>query len=463
MKNKSKNKSWGGRFAKSQSSLFLEYSASIHFDSRLAGVDIFQNKVYAKALHKAKIINKSELAKLTSALNAIDKEIENGKFKFKAEDEDIHMNIERRLKEKVSSLSGKLHTGRSRNDQVATDTRLYLLLSSYQILGQLKKLQKAFLKQAEKNIDCFMPGYTHLQMAQPIRTAHWFLAYLEMFKRDSDRFISAFVSADVMPLGSGALAGNNFNINRDYLAKELGFSRISRNSLDGVSDRDFGLDFCYAGSVFFTHLSRLSEELIIYSSREFSAVTLPDELCTGSSIMPQKKNPDLPELLRGKTGRLNGNLLNLLTMLKGLPLAYNKDMQEDKPPIFDTVDEVTTALPMVTQLVSKMKFNKKLLKERIKDGFITAVDLADYLAIKGLPFREAHHVVGLIVKECEEAGKKFTDLSVKDFKKYSPLFKKDVFLFIDPERSPDRKKGKGMTSLKSITNEIELLKEELNA
>jgi len=453
-----KNRAWGGRFSKNRSGEFTDFSESISFDQKLAMYDIRQNVAQAKALAKAKLLTSSELSALLKGLGEIKDEISSGKFRFRVEDEDIHMNIERRLKEKAGNAAGKIHTGRSRNDQVATDLRLYVKENSIEITKLLSKLQKTLLKQAEKYIDHIMPAYTHLQMAQPVRIAHWYLAYLEMFGRDRERFQNAVKSADVMPLGSGALAGNNFGTDRKFLAREIGFSNISQNSMDAVSDRDFALDFCYAASGFFIHLSRLSEELILYSSSEFNAVKLPDELCTGSSIMPQKKNPDLPELLRGKTGRIAGNLTNLLTLMKGLPLAYNRDMQEDKIPVFDSCEQVLDALPLVLEMVGKMTFNTELLKDRTGEGFITAVDLADYLVLKEVPFRDAHHIVGKIVAECEKGGKRFTDLSIADFQKHSPKFGKDVYNFVDPSASPDRKKGTGSTSKKEILKQIKRLK-----
>ena len=456
-----KQRTWGGRFKKAQSKQFLDYSASIGFDKKLAPYDIALNVAYSKALHKAKLVNRAELARLVKGLLSIANELEKGKFDFRTDDEDIHMNIERRLKEKLGKLSGKLHTGRSRNDQVATDLRMYVRDRCDGIVKQLVDLQKAILRAAEKNVDGIMPAYSHMQQAQPVRIAHWFLAYREMFARDVKRFRDARISANVMPLGSGALAGTNFDIDRKLLAKLLGFDSVSQNSMDAVSDRDFAVDFCYAVTMLFTHLSRLSEDIIIYATKEFGAITLPDELCTGSSIMPQKKNPDLPELLRGKSGRVTGNLLNLLTMLKGLPMAYNKDLQEDKPPLFDSAEQAADALDLTSQLISKLKFNKKLLKERVIKSKTTAVDMADYLVMKGLPFRDAHHVVGEVVLFSEENGIAFSDLTLKELKKQSKLFNADVFNFIDPLKSPDRKKGTGSTSGKRILEQIKRIKREL--
>jgi len=456
-----KNRAWGGRFKNIQKGEFLEFSASIDFDKKLALLDIRQNIVQSMALQKAGIISKTELAKIEKGLREIENEVLTGKFKFRIEDEDVHMNIERRLREKVGGLAGKVHTGRSRNDQVSTDLRLYTMEKGREIISLLKRLQKRLVLQAEKHIDYIMPAYTHLQMAQPVRVAHWFLAYVEMFSRDQERFMEGVARTDSMPLGSGALAGNNFGLDRKFQARLLGFTKISNNSIDAVSDRDFALDFCYASSVLFMHISRLSEELVIFSSSEFNTVSLPDEICTGSSIMPQKKNPDLPELLRGKAGRVTGNLLNLLMTLKGLPLAYNRDLQEDKPALFDSSEQVLSGLPLVIEMVGMIKFNKNVLESRIDKGFMTAVDMADYLVMKGVPFRDAHHVVGEIVGYCESRGISFMELSLADLKKYSKFFGKDIFSFINPRLSPDRKKGIGTTAKKEILRQIKRLKGHL--
>ncbi len=456
-----KNSAWSGRFKSAQSKEFLKYSASIRFDKELAFCDIDQNIAHTAALKKARILTASEYKKIVSALSGIRREIAAGKFKFRVEDEDIHMNIERRLKEKAGASAGKIHTGRSRNDQVVTDLRLYTREKAVEISNLLQILRKAFLQQAKKNVDLIMPGYTHMQPAQPIRAAHWFLAYQEMFARDFLRFQNAIKSANISPLGSGALAGANFNIDRKLTARLMGFDGVTDNSLDAVSDRDFALEFCFAVSMLFSHLSRFAEEVIIYATAEFATVILPEELCTGSSIMPQKKNPDLLELLRAKAGGTAANLTNMLMLLKGLPLAYNKDLQEDKPPLFDSAKQAVTSLPLATKFVKKMKFNKKVLKERLAKGFTTAVDMADYLVIKGMPFREAHHAVGKVVAFCEEKEITFSDITLKQLKEFSTLFTKNVFDFIDPEKSPDRKKTLGSTSKKEILKNIKRLEKEL--
>ncbi|MEE8484456.1 MAG: argininosuccinate lyase [Nitrospinota bacterium] len=456
-----KNRAWSGRFKSAQSKEFLKYSASIGFDKELAFCDIDQNIAHAAALKKARILTASEYKKIVTALSGIRREIAAGKFKFRVKDEDIHMNIERRLKEKAGDAAGKIHTGRSRNDQVVTDLRLYTREKAVEISALLQELRKAFLQQAKKNVDLIMPGYTHMQPAQPIRAAHWFLAYQEMFARDFLRFQNAMKSANISPLGSGALAGANFNIDRKLTARLMGFDGVADNSLDAVSDRDFALEFCFAVSMLFSHLSRFADEVIIYATAEFATVILPEELCTGSSIMPQKKNPDLLELLRAKAGRTAANLANMLMLLKGLPLAYNKDLQEDKPPLFDSAEQAVTSLPLATKFVKKMKFDKKVLKERLAKGFTTAVDVADYLVIKGMPFREAHHVVGKVVAFCEGKGITFSDITLKELKEFSTLFKNNVFDFIDPQKSPDRKKTLGSTSKTEILKNIKRLEKEL--
>ncbi len=457
-----KNKAWGGRFKAAQTKAFLEYGASIGFDKKLAEYDVMQNVAHATALQKARILTPAELKKIVGGLKKVAAEIRAGKFKYRVEDEDIHMNIERRLTEIIGPLAGKVHTGRSRNDHVATDVRLYTRENAIAIAGLIAGLRRAFVAQAEKNVDAVMPSYTHMQQAQPIRVAHWFMAYQEMFRRDEERFHLAAQGANVMPLGSGALAGVNYPIDRRVTANLLGFGAISANSLDAVSDRDFAVEFLTAVALLFAHLSRFAEDLIIYSSSEFGCIDLPDEYCTGSSIMPQKKNPDLLELFRGKTGRVNGNLISLLTIIKGLPLAYNKDLQEDKIGLFDSCEQTLAALPLATDFVKKMKFRVKLLEARVKNGFLTAVDLADYLALRGMPFREAHHVVGAIVRECEEKGMTFADMTLKHLQAHSALFKKDVFDYLDPTKSPDRKKTFGSTAKKEILEQIHAAKHELD-
>lgn len=456
-----KNKSWGGRFKGGQSKAFLEYGASIGFDKKLAEFDVRQNVAHAKGLARAGILKPAELRKIVRGLETVAGEVRAGKFKYRVEDEDVHMNIERRLTELIGPVAGKVHTGRSRNDQVATDIRLYVRHKSVEIAALARALRRAFVAQAEKNVDAFMPSYTHMQQAQPVRVAHWFMAYQEMFARDERRFLAAAASADVMPLGSGALAGINFPVDRDYVAGLLGFASVSRNSLDAVSDRDFAVEFLTAVSLLFSHLSRMAEELIIFATSEFDSVELPDRFCTGSSIMPQKKNPDLLELFRAKTGRVNGNLVSLLTILKGIPLAYNKDLQEDKISVFDSAEEALSALPLAAELVGEMKFRTGVLAERVGGGFLTAVDLADYLALKGLPFRQAHHVVGAIVAECEQRGVAFNALKPADLKKHSALFSNDVVGYLDATKSPDRKKTSGSTSRKSVLNQIKKAKKEI--
>jgi len=381
------SKPWSGRFTEKTDKLVEEFNASISFDKRLYKHDIMGSITHARMLAKVGILTKKEVDKIISGLKAIEKEIVAGKFRFTPDLEDIHMAIEKRLIEKIGPVGGKLHTARSRNDQVALDVRLYLRDEIKEIQSLIRDLQKALVNVAKKNLDCIMPGYTHLQRAQPILFSHHLLAYYEMLKRDHERIADCLTRVNVMPLGAGALAGSPYPLDRDFVAKELGFAKPTDNSLDSVSDRDFCIEFCGAASILMMHLSRLSEEFILWSSQEFGFIELSDAFSTGSSIMPQKKNPDVPELVRGKTGRVYGNLLSLLTTMKALPLAYNKDMQEDKEALFDTVDTVKDCLKVFSPMLTTMKINKKKMLNATKQGFLTATDAADYLVKKGVPFQ----------------------------------------------------------------------------
>jgi len=394
---KMKKKAWSGRFKKETNRLVDEFNASISFDSRLYPYDIMGSIAHARALESAKILTKKEARRIEAALNAIEKEIDSGKFKFKTEAEDIHMAIEARLTEKIGPLGGKLHTGRSRNDQVALDMRLYIKDQIREIIHLLHELKRAVVVVAATHADCILPGYTHLQRAQPVLLAHHMLAYYEMLMRDSSRLVDCYGRADEMPLGAGALAGSPYNLNRKLVAKVLGFSRVTENSLDSVSDRDFVIEFLSVASIIMVHVSRLSEELIIWSSQEFAFVEFSDDFSTGSSIMPQKKNPDVAELGRGKSGRVFGNLMAVLTVMKGLPLAYNKDMQEDKEPLFDSIDTLKAILRVYPPMLKSMKVNRDKMYAATNAGFLNATDAADYLVKKGLPFRQAHEVAGRLV------------------------------------------------------------------
>ncbi|MDO8674261.1 MAG: argininosuccinate lyase [Dehalococcoidia bacterium] len=420
-------KLWGGRFDKTTDELVEGFSASIHFDKRLYRQDITGSIAHCRMLAKQGIIEVSECLQIVAGLEAILLEIETGIFEFKVEYEDIHMNIEAALRERIGPVAGKLHTARSRNDQVALDMRMYVKEAIEVTVARLRTFQTTMLRLAERYVDVVMPGYTHLQRAQPVLLAHHLLAYFEMLQRDIQRFHDCYRRTDVMPLGSGALAGVTVPIDRAYLASELGFAAISRNSMDAVADRDFVVEFISASSIAMMHLSRLAEEVVLWSSAEFNFVELDDAYSTGSSIMPQKKNPDVAELVRGKTGRVYGHLIAILSTLKNLPLAYNKDMQEDKEGLFDTIDTLQVSLEVFCGMLSTMKVNRVLMESVAAGSYVLATDVADYLARKGVPFREAHAIVGRLVRLGIDQGKQLSELSMSDYKKSSPLFGEDIF------------------------------------
>jgi len=417
-----------GRFKKAADKLVTEYTASIPFDWRLYPYDIAGSIAHARMLAKQGIIQAEEAEVIIKGLASIREEIEQGKFEFKAELEDIHMNIEACLIEKVGEVGGKLHTARSRNDQVALDMRLYTKEAVTNAIARIRQFQQVLINLAEANISVIMPGYTHLQPAQPVLLAHHLLAYFEMLQRDIDRFDDCLKRTDVMSLGSGALAGVTYkNVDREFLASELGFSQLSQNSMDAVSDRDFVLEYEAAASICMMHLSRLAEEIILWSSAEFNFIELDEAYATGSSLMPQKKNPDVAELARGKTGRVYGRLMALLTTMKGLPLAYNRDMQEDKEGLFDSVDTLLSTLEVFTGMVSTLRVKAENMRQAVKRGYILATDLADYLVRKGEAFRSAHDIVGRLVSYAVEKGKSFGELTPAEYKKFSPLFGEDVY------------------------------------
>jgi argininosuccinate lyase len=415
-----------GRFSKPPDKLAQEYGASLGFDRRLYKHDIAGSIAHANMLAKQGIVTEADAIAIVKGLKTILGEIEQGKFEFKPELEDIHMAVESRLIEIIGDVGRKLHTARSRNDQVALDMRLFTKEAIADTLDSIKAFQQALLDVAEINIKVIIPGYTHLQVAQPVLLAHHLLAYFEMLQRDSERFADCLKRVDVMPLGSGALAGVAYDIDRDFVAKELGFNAISRNSMDAVSDRDFVLEYEAAASVTMMHLSRLAEEMVIWSSAEFAFIELDDAYATGSSIMPQKKNPDTAELARGKTGRVYGHLMALLTVMKGLPLAYDKDLQEDKEGLFDTVDTLNMTLAVFTGMIKTLKINAATAKKAAGRGYILATDLADYLVKKGETFRKAHEIVGKLVNYAADKGKSFADLNLDEYKTFSPLFGADV-------------------------------------
>ena len=416
-----------GRFHKAADELVVKYTASLPVDWRLYPYDIAGSIAHAKMLAKQGIISAKDAEVITEGLESVREEIERGKFEFKAELEDIHMSVEARLIEKVGEVGGKLHTARSRNDQVALDLRLFAREAISRTLALLGEFQQALVSLAEANKDVVMPGYTHLQSAQPVLLAHHLLAYFEMAQRDIGRFSDCLKRTDVMPLGSGALAGVAYDIDREFLARELGFSQVSQNSLDAVSDRDFVVEYETAASVCMMHLSRLAEEIILWSSAEFDFIEIDDAYTTGSSIMPQKKNPDVAELVRGKTGRVYGRLMALLTTMKALPLAYNRDMQEDKEGFFDTVDTLLSTLEVLAGMVAGLRIKVENMERAAGRGYLLATDLADYLVKKGEAFRTAHDIVARLVSYAEEKGKSLAQLSLAEYKGFSPLFGDDVF------------------------------------
>ena len=465
MKNKtcssSEKKLWGGRFKQSTDALMETFSASISFDKRLYDCDIEGSIAHCKMLARCKIITSAESKKIIKGLQRILRECDEGRFEFSVRLEDIHMNIESRLREIIGPVAGKLHTARSRNDQVCLDIRLYLRKEVEDIVGELNNLCKALVAIAKKNIDHVIPGYTHLQRAQPVLLSHHLLAYVEMMLRDKERFLDAYKRINVMPLGSAALAGTNFPIDRKITAKLLRFPEISHNSMDAVADRDFAAEFCSASALVMMHLSRFCEEIVIWNSSEFGFLELSDAFTTGSSIMPQKKNPDAAELIRGKSGRVFGNLVSLLTLMKGLPLAYNKDLQEDKEPLFDTAETVKVCLRIFTDMMKSANFIPIAKKELEASGFLTATDLADYLVLKGVPFRDAHEITGKTVAFCLEKEKTLTDISLPELRKISKRFDKDVFEHIALNNSVDRKNVYGGTAKKQVRAQITRLTKKL--
>ena len=457
-------KLWGGRFKKNINKEMEEFISSLSFDKRLVKYDILGSIAHAQMLGKCKIITQEEEDKIIEGLKQILKEVQKGKIKINTrEAEDIHSWVENKLKEKIETVAGKLHIARSRNDQIALDERMYLKEEVLKTQGLLKDLQKSLLSSAHKNLGIIMPGYTHLQHAQPILFSHHLMAYFFMFERDKGRMQDLYKRIDVLPLGSAALAGTSFPIDREFVAKQLGFSKVSENSLDAVSDRDFILEFLSASAILMMHLSRLGEELVLWSSQEFNFIELDDSFCTGSSIMPQKKNPDAAELIRGKTGRVYGNLINLLTTMKALPLAYNHDMQEDKEPLFDTVSTLETSLFLMGKMIETMQVNKEKMEEGTKGDFSTATELADYLVKKGLSFREAHKIIGEVVLYCISNKKNLSMLNFQEFKSFHSVFDEQVLKFLDPHTAVNTKKSYGGTSLdkvkESITKAKQILKE----
>ncbi len=454
------NKIWGQRMKLKPSYLLTKINASIDVDKKLYVQDIKASIAHAKMLAKQKIIKKDKSDKIIKGLKKIEKEIQQKKFKFSIFDEDIHLNIERRLFEIIGNDAGFLHIARSRNDQVTTDFKLWTIEASNTLKIEIKNLIKSILKLAEKNKDVIMPGFTHLKNAQPILFSHYLLAYVEMFKRDYKKFNNVINNSSENPLGSVALAGTSFNIDRNYTSKLLNFSRPTDNSIDGVSDRDYALEFLFVSSLCSMHLSRLAEEIILWNSDVINMITIKDKMLTGSSIMPQKKNPDGAELIRGKTGSIYGYLNSLLITMKGLPLSYFKDMQEDKNPVFETYEVLKLNLKIAKELIENISPNKNNMKKFTNDGFTTATDFADYLVKKGLNFREAHKKSAKLVNIAEKKNVPLNQLSFQDIKKVDTLVQKDVLKILKTENSVNSKKSYGGTSLQNVIKMLKKLKKE---
>jgi argininosuccinate lyase len=452
-------KLWAGRFREKTSGIAESFTESISFDYRLWPYDIEGSIAHARMLAKQQIIQKRDSQKIIRGLEEIAEEIAAGKFLFREDLEDIHMNIEAALISKIGDVGRKLHTARSRNDQVALDIRLYLRSEVQEIISLIHHFQSTLLSVASKHLNTLMPGYTHLQRAQPVLLSHHLIAYIEMLQRDADRMKTVYANMNQMPLGSCALAGTTLPIDREYVAHLLGFDDISRNSMDAVSDRDFAIEFVSASALLIMHLSRLSEELILWSTEEFHFVELPDAFTTGSSIMPQKKNPDVAELIRAKSGRVYGNLITLLTIMKALPLSYNRDLQEDKLPVFDTVDTIKACLMVLNEMFPGIIFHSERMKNTSGDAYSTATDIAEYLVRKGVPFRHAHEVTGKIVLSAISKGKRLDQLSLKELLRFSPHIAPDIFTFLKPDESVRNRKSQGGTSPDEVKKQIRRLKE----
>ena len=451
-------KLWGGRFSKTTDEMINEFQASIGFDRRMYREDIAGSLAHAAMLAKVGILSEEDRAAIEKGLKDILAQIEHGDFDFSVALEDIHMNIEKRLTDAIGDAGSRLHTARSRNDQVALDTHLFVRHAVVDVMANIRTLQQALTESAAQHRDVIMPGYTHLQRAQPILFSHHLMAYFGMLARDFERFQGVYARTDIMPLGAGALAGTTLPIDRQFVAQRLHFERIYTNSLDAVSDRDYILEFLSAASILMVHLSRLSEEIILWCSREFSFVELDDAHCTGSSMMPQKKNPDVSELVRGKTGRVVGHLMAMLMAVKGLPLAYNKDLQEDKEGLFDAIDTVKFSLAVYAQLIRGMKLREDVMRHAVEEDYSNATDLADYLVRKGLPFRKAHAVAGQAVAQCIARGIYLAELPIADYQQLSPLFAEDIYDAISPETCVSCRNSYGGTSYEQAEMQLEAAK-----
>ncbi|MDY0251069.1 MAG: argininosuccinate lyase [Pseudomonas sp.] len=463
MSNEKTNQSWGGRFSEPVDAFVARFTASVDFDQRLYRHDIMGSIAHASMLAKVGVLTADERDTVIAGLQAIEREIESGQFVWSTELEDVHMNIEARLTQQVGMVGKKLHTGRSRNDQVATDIRLWLRDEIDLILAQLTRLQEGLLGLAQAHADTIMPGFTHLQTAQPVTFGHHMMAWFEMLARDYERLVDCRKRTNRMPLGSAALAGTTYPIDRAMTCELLGFEAISGNSLDGVSDRDFAIEFCAAASIAMMHLSRFSEELVLWTSAQFQFIDLPDRFCTGSSIMPQKKNPDVPELVRGKSGRVFGALMGLLTLMKGQPLAYNKDNQEDKEPLFDAADTLRDSLRAFADMVPAIVPKQEMMREAALRGFSTATDLADYLVGKGLPFRDCHEIVGHAVGYGVKTGKDLAQMSLAELQQFSPQIGEDVFAVLTLDGSVNARNHIGGTAPAQVRAAVQRGKDLLSS
>lgn len=462
VENTEKDKLWGGRFTESTDAFVEAFTASINFDKRLYKHDIMGSKAHAQMLYKVGILTKEEMQSIHDGLTQIQTDIEENKLEWSVQLEDIHMNIEARLTDKIGITGKKLHTGRSRNDQIATDIRLWLREEIDLISAEVKRLQSGLLEVAEREAETILPGFTHLQVAQPITFGHHMMAWYEMLHRDYERLQDCKTRVNIMPLGAAALAGTTYPIDRDYVAELLGFAKASNNSLDSVSDRDFAIEFSSAASLIMMHLSRFSEELVLWTSAQFNFINLPDRFCTGSSIMPQKKNPDVPELVRGKTGRVYGHLMSLLTLMKSQPLAYNKDNQEDKEPLFDTVDTLLGSLRAFADMMPHIETKKESMRTAAMQGFSTATDLADYLVGKDIPFRDAHEVVGNAVAYGVKKGLDLSEMSLQELQVFSDKITADVFDVLTLEGSVSARNHLGGTAPEQVKSRIKEAKKQLN-
>ena len=454
-------KLWGGRFTASTAASVEAFTASIHYDSRLYRYDIAGSKAHATMLGDRGILSRQELADILRGLTEIEAEIDAGTFQFRRELEDIHMNIEKSLVERIGPAGARLHSARSRNDQIALDLKMYLR-DQCDIIGELlAAVQKAFVVLARQYLGQVMPGYTHMQRAQPVLVSHHLLAYYEMFGRDRTRLADCRRRMNLSPLGSAAMAGSGLPIDREQVAAALDFDGVTANSMDTVGDRDFAIEFVSCCTLIQLHLSRLSEELVLWSTQEFSFVDIADAFCTGSSIMPQKKNPDIPELIRGKSGRVVGSLMTLITLVKGLPLTYNRDLQEDKEPVFDAVDTVAASLSIMAELLRNLRFRTQRMAEATRHGCMTATDLADYLVVKGVPFREAHGIVGRAVAHCIDQGCELEDLTIEQLQQYSRLIEEDVFEVLRVEGSVNSRISTGGTGLRRVEEAVSLAEKQM--